>query len=321
MNMTLRLIAAVTAALLCSGPASAAWPDKPITIIVPAAPGGTTDIVARLVGEKMGKTLGQTVVIENKAGAAGIIGSQALVRSKPDGYTLGMGNVGPNAINYSLYKTLPYKKEDFKAITLVISVPNVLVVNSETPVKSVAELVTYLSENEDRRTFGSSGKGQSPHLSAEMFLQRIKQTAQHIPYKGAGPAVSGLLGNQYTFMIDNLPSSIASIKSGKFRALAVTGEKRSDQLPDVPTMKEAGIDNMVVNAWFGLVAPAGTPDEIVNTIQQAARKALHEEDIVSRFHTLGGTPGGETPQEFASFIDDQQKLWADTVHAADLQMQ
>lgn len=321
MNTKLRLFAAATAALIYSLPASAAWPEKPITIIVPAAPGGTTDIAARLVGEKMSKTLGQTVVIENKAGAAGIIGSQALVRSKPDGYTLGMGNVGPNAINYSLYKTLPYKKEDFAPITSVISVPNVLVVNSDTPVKTVAELVTYLQKNEDKRTFGSSGKGQSPHLSGEMFLQRIKQTAQHIPYKGAGPAVSGLLGNQYTFMIDNLPSSIASIKSGKFRALAVTGEKRSDQLPDVPTMKEAGIDNMVVNAWFGLVAPAGTPDDIVNKIQQAASKALHDEDIVARFHGLGGTPGGEKPEEFASFINDQQRLWADTVHAAGLEMQ
>jgi len=311
----------ILATLLVAGTASAAWPEKPITIIVPAAPGGTTDISARLVGEKMSKTLGQTVVVENKAGAAGIIGSQALARSKPDGYTLGMGNVGPNAINYSLYKTLPYKKEDFKAITLVISVPNVLVVNSETPVKSVSELVDYLAADEARRTFGSSGKGQSPHLSAEMFLQRIKQTAQHIPYKGAGPAVSGLLGNQYTFMIDNLPSSMASIQSGKFRALAVTGDKRSEQLPDVPTMKEAGVDNMVVNAWFGLIAPAGTPDDVISKIQQAAKQALRSDDIVSRFKSLGGTPGGNTPAEFGDFINDQQHLWADTVRAANLQMQ
>ncbi|AHG65151.1 Bug family tripartite tricarboxylate transporter substrate binding protein [Advenella mimigardefordensis] len=311
----------VLATMILAGSASAAWPEKPVTIIVPAAPGGTTDIVARLVGEKMSKILGQTVVVENKAGAAGIIGSQALVRSKPDGYTLGMGNVGPNAINYSLYKTLPYKKEDFKPITLVISVPNVLVVNSETPVKSVSELVAYLAANEDRRTFGSSGKGQSPHLSAEMFLQRIKQTAQHVPYKGAGPAVSGLLGNQYTFMIDNLPSSLPSIQSGKFRALAVTGEQRSEQLPDVPTMKEAGIDNMVVNAWFGLVAPAGTPDDIVGQLQQAAKQALQSDDIIARFKSLGGTPGGNTPAAFATFINDQQHLWADTVHAANLQMQ
>jgi len=321
MNFLQSIPGGVLATLLLAGTASAAWPEKPITIIVPAAPGGTTDISARLVGEKMSKTLGQTVVVENKAGAAGIIGSQALARSKPDGYTLGMGNVGPNAINYSLYKTLPYEKADFKAITLVISVPNVLVVNSETPVKSVSELVAYLAADEARRTFGSSGKGQSPHLSAEMFLQRIKQTAQHIPYKGAGPAVSGLLGNQYTFMIDNLPSSMPSIKSGKFRALAVTGEKRSEQLPDVPTMKEAGIDNMVVNAWFGLIAPAGTPDDIVSKIQQAAKDALRSDDIVSRFKSLGGTPGGNTPAEFATFINDQQQLWADTVRAANLQMQ
>ena len=321
MKVLQRVCIALGAGLLLVGTVNAAWPDKPVTIIVPAAPGGTTDISARLVGEKMSQILGQTVVVENKAGAAGIIGSQALARSKPDGYTLGMGNVGPNAINYSLYKSLPYKKEDFKPITLVISVPNVLVVNSETPVKSVSELVAYLAQSEEKRTFGSSGKGQSPHLSAEMFLQRIKQTAQHIPYKGAGPAVSGLLGKQYTFMIDNLPSSMPLIQSGKFRALAITGEQRSAQLPDVPTMKEAGIDNMVVNAWFGLLAPAGTPDDIVNKLQQAASQALQSEDIISRFKALGGAPGGNTPKEFETFIDDQQRLWADTVRAANLQMQ
>lgn len=321
MKFSYRVFAGLMTAMLFAGSAQAAWPEKPITIIVPAAPGGTTDIAARLVGEKMSKILGQSVVVENKAGAAGIIGTQALTRSKPDGYTLVMGNIGPNAINYSLYKTLPYKKEDFAPITLVISVPNVLVVNSETPVKSVSELAAYLSANEDKRTFGSSGKGQSPHLSAEMFLQRIGQTAQHVPYKGAGPAVSGLLGNQYTFMIDNLPSSIPSIQSGKFRALAVTGEQRSEQLPDVPTMKEAGIDNMVVNAWFGLLAPAGTSPEIVNKVQQAAREALQSDDIVQRFKTLGGTPGGDTPEEFSTFIDGQQHLWAETVRAANLKME
>ncbi len=315
------LLGGLILSALLAGPAHAAWPDKTITIIVPAAPGGTTDISARLLSEKMSKLLGQTVIVENKAGAAGIIGSQTLARAKPDGYTIGMGNVGPNAINYSLYKALPYKKADFAPITLAISVPNVLVVNADTPVKSVSELVAYLKSNPDRRTFGSSGKGQSPHLSGEMFLQRIGQTAEHVPYKGAGPAVTGLLGGQYTFMIDNLPSSLPAIQSGKFRALAVTGAERSAQLPDVPTMKESGIDNMVVNAWFGLMAPAGTPADALDKLYAAAANALKDSDIVKRFTGMGGVPGGNTPAEFARFIDEQQKLWADTVTAANLKME
>lgn len=311
---------ALSLGILFSTPALAEWPEQNITIIVPAAPGGTTDIVSRIIGEKMGQELGQTVVVENKAGAAGIIGTQALVRAKPDGYTLIMGNIGPNAINYSLYDSLPYKKEDFAPITLVISVPNVLVVNEATPVNTVSELVKYVSENKNRQNFGSSGKGQSPHMSAEMFLQRANITAEHIPYKGAGPAVSALLGNQYTFMIDNLPSSLPSIQSGKFKALAVTSDARVAELPDVPTMKEAGIDNMVVTAWFGLLAPAGTPDDVVAKLHKAAKAALESEDVKTRFAGMGGQPGGNTPAEFTKFIENQQALWADTVKAANLKM-
>lgn len=306
--------------LVAGNAAYAAWPERPVTIIVPASAGGTTDIVARMLSEKMGNDLGQTVVVENRAGAAGIIGTQALVRSKPDGYTLVMGNIGPNAINYSLYDSLPYKKEDFKPITLVISVPNVLVVNEQTPVNSVQELVQYVKNNPDRQNFGSSGKGQSPHMSAEMFLQRTGLDAEHIAYKGAGPAVTALLGNQFTFMIDNLPSSLPSIQAGKFKALAVTSEERVAELPDVPTMKEAGVDNMVVTAWFGLLAPAGTPDDVVDKLYQSAKKALESDDIKARFASMGGRPGGNTPAEFAEFITNQQNQWAEIVEAANLKM-
>lgn len=316
----IKSVLALSLGILFSTSAMAEWPEQNITIIVPAAPGGTTDIAARILSEKMGKELGQSVVVENKAGAAGIIGTQALVRSKPDGYTLIMGNIGPNAINYSLYDSLPYKKEDFAPISLVISVPNVLVVNEQTPVNTVDELIKYVSEHKQHQTFGSSGKGQSPHMSAEMFMQRANLKAEHIPYKGAGPAVSALLGNQYTFMIDNLPSSLPSIKSGKFKALAVTSDERVAELPDVPTMKEAGIDNMVVTAWFGLLAPAGTPDDVVNKLHKAAKNALESEDVKARFAAMGGQPGGNTPAEFAKFIEDQQALWADTVKAANLKM-
>ena len=324
MNIQLTLIRHLAIAGLACLPLSAMaqdnWPSKSITLIIPAAPGGTTDIVGRMISEPLSKELGQTVVVENKAGAAGIIGTQALLRSKPDGYTLIMGNIGPNAINYSLYKDLPYKKEDFIPITNVISVPNVLVVNEATPVNNVQELLTYVASDPQHQTFGSSGKGQSPHMSAELFMQRGNIKAEHITYKGAGPAVAALLANQYTFMIDNLPSSLSHIKSGKLKALAVTSDKRVADLPDVPTMKEAGVDNMVVTAWFGLFAPAGTPDDVINKIHAAAKKVLESDNIKERFAQLGGEAGGNSPAEYAEYVKSQQEMWADIVKTANIKM-
>jgi tripartite-type tricarboxylate transporter receptor subunit TctC len=302
--------------------AQAAWPDKPIKLIVPAAPGGTTDITARLLSEKIGAELGTTVVVENRAGAAGIIGSQALVQAPPDGYTIGFGNIGPNGINYSLYKKLPYKHTDFSPITLVISVPNVLVVNSKSPYKTVKELVDAIKKDpKGNYSFASSGTGQSPHMSAEMFAQRTGLNLTHVPFKGMGPAVAALLGGQVTFAIDNLPSSIGFIRSGQFRALAVTGAQRSPQLPDVPTMAEAGIKDMVVTAWFGFVAPAGTPPAIINKIQQATKKVLEMPDIQKRFAEMGGVPGGNTPAEFGAFMDKERESWRKIVEAAKLQLE
>jgi tripartite-type tricarboxylate transporter receptor subunit TctC len=322
MKTLIRACALVIAALGVSAPAMAAWPEKPITLIVPAAPGGTTDITARLLSEKLGAALGTTVVVENRAGAAGIIGTQALLRSAPDGYTIGFGNIGPNAINYSLYKNLPYKSTDFAPITLVISVPNILVVNSKSPHNTVKELVDSLKNDpKGNYSFGSSGTGQSPHLSSEMFAQRTGLNLTHIPYKGMGPAVTALLGGQVTFLIDNLPSSISFIRSGQFRALAITGEQRSPQLPDVPTMAEAGIKDMVVTAWFGFVAPAGTPADIVNKIQQATKKVLEMPEIKQRFAEMGGVPGGGTPAEFGAFMDREQASWRKIVEAAKLSME
>ncbi len=304
-------------------PAShAAWPDKPIKLIVPAAPGGTTDITARLLSEKIGAELGTTIVVENRAGAAGIIGTQALIQAPPDGYTIGFGNIGPNGINYSLYKKLPYKPTDFSPITLVISVPNVMVVNSKSPYNNVKELVDAIKKDpKGNYTFASSGTGQSPHMSAEMFAQRTGTNLTHVPFKGMGPAVAALLGGQVTFAIDNLPSSIGFIRSGQFRALAVTGAQRSPQLPDVPTMAEAGIKDMVVTAWFGFVAPAGTPPAIVDKIQQATKKVLSTPEIQKRFAEMGGVPGGGTPAEFGAFMDKERESWRKIVEAAKLQME
>ncbi|MFT3800607.1 MAG: tripartite tricarboxylate transporter substrate binding protein [Burkholderiaceae bacterium] len=299
--------------------ASAAWPDKPIRIIVPAAPGGTTDVAARVLAEKMGPVLGTNVVVENKAGAGGVIGAEALVRSAPDGYTLMMGNIGPNAILYSLSKKLPYKPEDFAPITMVISNPNVLVVNADSPYKSVADLVAAIRKDPNGNfSFGSSGPGQSPHMTAEMFTQRAGIKLPHIPYKGAGPAVTALMGKEFTFMTDNLPSSIPHIRSGRFRALAVTSAQRAPELPDVPTMAEAGVPNMVVTAWFGLFAPAGTPQPVLERLQQAASTILQTPEIRKRFAEMGGQAGGNSSAEFAAFVKQQQADWKEIVETAKL---
>ena len=295
----------------------AAWPERPITIVVPAAAGGTTDIAARVLAEKMAKDLGTSIVVENKGGGGGSIGTAQVARAKPDGYTLLMGNIGPVAINFSLYKQLSYKESDLRGITNVISVPNILVVHADSPVRSAQELVSLAKTR--RLNVSTSGVGQSPHMSSEMFRQKSGIEVTLVPYPGAAPAVTALLGQQVDFMIDNLPSSMPHIKSGKFRALAITSKERSAQLPDVPTMQEAGVP-MEVTAWFDLLAPAGTPDAIVNRLQQVARDAMLGADIRSKFADLGGVPGGETAAEHDAFIAQERKNWAQIVKAANLSL-
>ncbi|WP_454727370.1 MULTISPECIES: Bug family tripartite tricarboxylate transporter substrate binding protein [Cupriavidus] len=320
-----RILAAVAAVLgLAAGSAQearAAWPDKPMRLIVPAAAGGTTDIASRLVGKRLGEVLGQPVVVENRAGGAGIIGAQALRQAAPDGYTLMMGNIGPNAINYGLYKQLSYRAEDFAPVTLVVSVPNVLVVNPKVPAKSVAELVALAKAQPGKLSFASSGTGQSVHLSGELFKKRAGIDIIHVPYKGAAPAVADLVAGQVTMMVDNLPSSMAQIQAGKLRPLAVTSATRVPELPDVPTMKEAGFDDFQVTAWFGLVAPAGTPPALVSRLQKTVAAILAEPEVKTRLAELGGAPGGDTPEHFAAFINAERVRWARVVKDTGIPLQ
>lgn len=297
---------------------ASAWPDRPITVVVPAAAGGTTDIAARILAEKMGKDLGTSIVVENKAGGGGIIGTAQVARAKADGYTILMGNIGPVAINFSLYKKLSYKAGDLRGITNVISVPNILVVHADSPVRDVKALVQLATTR--HLNVATSGVGQSPHMSSEMFRQKAGIDVTLVPFPGAAPAVTALLGQQVDYMIDNLPSSMSHIKSGKFRALAITSGTRSAQLPDIPTMAEAGVP-MQVTAWFGLLAPSGTPDAVVQTIQRAARKAMETAEVRHKFAELGGVPGGETPGEYDAFIAQERHNWAQIVQTSGMSLE
>lgn len=318
----MKLLTYLVVSLALCGPHIAkadSYPSKPIRMIVPAAAGGTTDIAARTIADPLGRELGQNIVVDIKAGAAAIIGTQALISSPADGYTIIMGNIGPNAINYSLYKNLPYKMEDLEPVTMVLATPNVLVVNANFPAKTVAELVTLAKASPGKYSFASSGRGQSIHMSGEMLKYQAGIDITHVPYKGAGPALVDLLGGQVTMMVDNLPSSMPYIKSGKLRALAVTGKVRSPELPDVPTMMEAGFKDFEVTAWFGIFVPAKTPPEVINKLYAALKKVLNLPEVKARMTELGGYAPADTPANTKAFVIAEKKKWEQLVINAKVQ--
>lgn len=310
---------ALAAASIWSAPAALAqdYPTKPITMIVPFSAGGTTDILARLIGQSIGKELGQSVVIDNRAGAGGNIGAQAAARARADGYTLFMGTVGTHAINETLYQTLPFDPvKDFQPLSRVAYLPNVLVANPEQPFKTVPELIAYAKANPAAVNFGSSGSGSSIHLSGELFKQLAEVDMQHIPYRGSAPAVADLLGNQVGIMFDNMPSVIGHIRAGKLVPIAVTTAERSPALPQVPTIAEAGLPGYESTPWFGLYVTAGTPEPIVQKLHAAITKGLNDPAIVEKFAEQGATAYSETPEAFAAFMADETQKWADVVKAS-----
>ncbi|MBB3006635.1 Bug family tripartite tricarboxylate transporter substrate binding protein [Cupriavidus alkaliphilus] len=314
-NASAALLLAAAAALPCTAHA-AAWPERPITIIVPGAPGGTTDIPTRLVAQKLSAILGQPVVVDNKPGSGGIIGTQAFMRAAPDGYTLLVGNTGSHAINYSAYKQLSYQPQDFLPLTDLISFANVLVVGAQAPVRSVAELVAQLKQSPGKYSYASAGIGQTTHLTAELFRLRTGTEVIHVPYKGSTPATTSVLAGETTFMFDNLTQALPQIRAGKLRALAVTSAERLPALPEVPTMAQAGIKDFVVMGWLGFFAPAKTPPAVAAALQEALGKAMRDAEVAARFRDMGGTPGGEPQPKFAALVRGEIQRWGETIRAS-----
>ncbi len=324
-----RFILAGAAALVAAalaGPvrAQAAWPARPIRIVVPFPAGGTTDILARAMAPELQKALGQPVVVDNKPGAGGNTGTAEVAKSPADGYTLLMGTVGTHAINASLYPKLPYDPvKDFVPVALVAGVPNVLVMNPASMqrygVASVPDLVRAAKAHPGKLNYASSGNGTSIHLSAELFKSMTGTYMLHIPYRGSGPALIDLMGGSMDLMFDNLPSAMPHIRSGKLKALAVTSAARSPALPDVPTVAEAGgkaLEGFEASSWFGLLAPAGTPAEAVQRVGQETAKALATPAIKERLQAQGALPSGIGSVEFAKFIAAESAKWAKVVKAS-----
>jgi tripartite-type tricarboxylate transporter receptor subunit TctC len=315
-----------TAMVLLVGASHAqqAWPSKPVRIVVPFAPGGTTDILARAIAPELTRALGQTFFVENKAGAGGNLGADIVAKSPNDGYTLLMGTVGTHGINRALYNKLPFDPiKDFAPITVVAGVPNVMVLNADMAkarnINSVMDFIAYAKANPGKLNMASSGNGTSIHLAGELFKSMSGTFMVHFPYRGSGPAILDMLAGSMDVMFDNLPSAIPHIKSGKLKALAVSSSQRSEAMPDLPTIEEAGgptLKGYEASSWFGLLAPAGTPVAVVNRIQQETAKAMSTPAVKEKLLAQGAIPGGNTPEDFAKFIDAEHKKWAQVVKAS-----
>nr|WP_246475557.1 tripartite tricarboxylate transporter substrate binding protein [Diaphorobacter ruginosibacter] len=320
-NPKRRSVLATLAAAACAMPfaASAAdnYPSKVITIIVPFSAGGTTDILARVIAQDLTRQLGQSVVVDNRAGAGGNIGGALAARAPADGYTLFMGTVGTHAINAALYKKMPFNPvKDFQPLSRVANVPNLLVANPNQPFRTVPELIAYAKAHPGQVNFGSSGSGSSIHLSGELFKMMTKTDMVHVPYKGSAPAVTDLLGNQIAIMFDNMPSAINHVRAGKLRPIAVTTAKRSPELPDVPTIAEAGVPGYEATSWFGMFTVAGTPKPVVDKLSAALAKSLASPEVRTKIKEQGGEVVSETPEQFAAFIQSESDKWAKVVKAS-----
>jgi tripartite-type tricarboxylate transporter receptor subunit TctC len=297
------------------------YPNRPITMVVAFPAAGTTDILARLIGQKLTDKFKQTVVVENRPGAGGNIGTAFVAKAAPDGYTIMMGTIGTQSINPSLYKKMPYDAaKDFVPITRAAMVPNLLVVNKDAPFNTLAEMMAYGKANPGKLTYGSSGNGTTLHLSGELFNLMSGSKITHIPYKGSTPAVADLMGGQISMIFDNMPSVIQQVKSGRLKALAVTSAQRNPQLPEIPTIQEVGVAGYEVWSWFGLLAPAATPKPIVDKLNASIVDIIKQPDVQAKIIELGAVPVPETSAEFGAFIDAETLKWAKVIKEANIGM-
>jgi len=304
----------VAAAASWAAPAWAqSWPSKPVRIVVPFAPGGSTDVVARMVGQKLSAMWGQTVVIENRAGAGGNVGADVVAKSPGDGYTLLMAS-GSITINPHIYKNMPFDTaKDFVPITNVASGPMLVVVPESSPAKNLKELIAMAKANPGKVNFGSAGVGSQVHLAAENFADAAGIDIAHVPYKGEAPAYTDLIGKQTQMMVGNFATASALLGNGRLRALAVTGQTRSPQLPEIPTAAEAGLPGFVNTGWFGLFAPAGTPADVVAKVQADTAKVLADTETKARLYVQGMTPVGNSSADFAKAMAAESDRWATVV--------
>ncbi len=314
MNRWIALAAGALLATASTLAAAQAWPSKPIKYVVPFAAGGTTDILARTISEKLSVALGQPVVVENKPGAGGGLGAAEVAKAAPDGYTIMGGTISTHAINASLYKNLPYDPvKDFAPITLIARVPNMLVINNDIPAKDVAELIALMKANPGKWSFASSGNGTSQHLSGELFKGMAGADMQHIPYKGSAPALTDVMGGQVTMTFDNITTAWPLARGGKLRALAVTTAKRSPVSPEVPTLAESGLPGYEIGSWQGVFAPAGTPPEIVKRLNTEIVKIINSPDVQKKLLELGAEPVANSPEEFTALVKTEVVKWGDVV--------
>mgnify|MGYP000935125060 CR=1 FL=1 len=311
--MTHRLLALALMAIALGAQAQG-FPNRPVTLVVPFPPGGGTDTGARIVAQKLGAKWGQTVVVENKGGAAGMIGADLVAKARPDGYTILMGNIGTQAINPSLYKKLPYDPDAaFAPISLVAELPLAMMVNPAVPAKTAKEFVALAKRQPGQLSYSSSGAGGAPHLAAEMFKEATGTFILHVPYRGGGPAIADLLAGHVQLSFMTVLEASGHIKAGKLRALAVTGARRVPAVPEVPTLAEAVLPGFDSISWIGLFAPAGTPKDIVDKISTDVRELLASDEVKGKLIELGAVPAGNTPAQFQAMIDSDRKRYAQVI--------
>jgi len=292
------------------------WPTKPVTLIVPFAPGGTTDIVGRIIAQQLTARLGQNVIVENIGGAGGTLGATNAARAAPDGYTIFMATVA-HTMAPGIYKKLAYNfEQDFEPITVVATVPNILIVNPAVPAKSVAEFIAYLKANPGKVSYGSAGIGSTEHMSAELFRSLSGTDIVHVPYRGGAPMLADLIAGNIQMSIETSGAATPLIQAGSVRALAVSPAKRSPLFPDLPTLAEAGLQGYDVSTWYGFLVPKGTPEPIRNKLYSETAAIVNTPDIVKRLSDFGAEPGGQPPAQFAAFIHTETEKWIDLARKA-----